>query len=253
MSLPEPGSKPPKPVLEAIGLVKRYGAVVALDSVTVSVGRGECLALVGESGSGKTTLLKSFNRLVQADAGTVMVEGRDAATLDAVELRRSLGYVPQNGGLLPHWPVLRNVGLVPWLRKASDAEERARHALELAGLPEREFGARWPNQLSGGQRQRVALARALAGGAKVLLLDEPFSALDAISKEALQTTFARLGEELALTVVLVTHDLREAFRLAESIAVMRAGRIDRHAPAREIRERPGTPYTRDLFRRAGVA
>ncbi|NIP57917.1 MAG: ATP-binding cassette domain-containing protein, partial [Gemmatimonadetes bacterium] len=142
------------PALEAREVEKRYGAVVALDRITLRAEGGECVALVGESGSGKTTLLRAFNRMVEPDAGSVRVGERDVATWDPVELRRRTGYVQQEGGLLPHWSVLRNAALVPRLRGMEDAEDLARSALERVGLPPGEFGHRWPRQLSGGQRQR---------------------------------------------------------------------------------------------------
>lgn len=238
--------------LEATGVCKRYGEVVALDDVTLAVAPGERVALVGESGSGKTTLLRTFNRMVEPDAGRVSVAGSDVRATDPVALRRSLGYVQQEGGLLPHWTVLRNVALVPVLRGLPDAEARARGALERVGLPADVFAERWPRELSGGQRQRVALARALAADPEAILLDEPFGALDAITRVETQESFARTVERLGITVLLVTHDLREAWRLADRVAVMRAGRIEQVAPPRELVERPSTPYVAHLLTRAGV-
>ncbi len=234
-------------------MTKRYGAVTALDDVGLTVARGERVALVGESGSGKTTLLRTFNRMVVPDEGRVWVDGRDVARLDPVGLRRSVGYVQQEGGLLPHWSVLRNAGLVPRLRGMPDAEERARAALELVGVPASAFGARWPRELSGGQRQRVALARAVAARPDLVLLDEPFGALDAITRGELQEAFLALVEELGVTVVLVTHDLGEAFRLAHRVAVLREGRTEAVGTPEELRGEPETGYVGRLLRRAGVA
>ncbi len=231
---------------------KRYGDIVALDDVSLEVRRGECLALIGESGSGKTTLLRCFNRLTEPDGGRVVVDGRDAAALDPYELRRRTGYVPQDGGLLPHWRVRRNVALVPWLRGEGDATEAADRALRLVGLEPERFGASWPRELSGGQRQRVAVARALAARPVVVLLDEPFGALDAITRADLQTTFLTLRRELALTAVLVTHDLAEAFLLADRIGVLRAGRLEQVATPAELRAAPATPYVGELLLRARV-
>ncbi|HEX7238992.1 MAG TPA: ATP-binding cassette domain-containing protein, partial [Longimicrobiaceae bacterium] len=145
------------PALEAEAVRKRFGAVAALDGVSLAVAPGECVALVGESGSGKSTLLRCFNRMVEPDGGTVRVEGRDARELDPVALRRRIGYVPQDGGLLPHWTVLRNAALVPRLRGEPAPEERAAEALARVGLPAAVFGGRYPRELSGGQRQRVAI------------------------------------------------------------------------------------------------
>jgi osmoprotectant transport system ATP-binding protein len=239
--------------LEALRVGKRYGTVVALDDVSLAVPRGSCTALVGESGSGKTTLLRCFNRMVEPDAGSVHVDGADVASADPVGLRRSMGYVAQDGGLLPHWTVARNAALVPWLVGAPSPGDAAAQALELVGLPVQTFGGRWPRELSGGQRQRAALARALAGDARALLLDEPFGALDAITRLDVQRTFAELRAELGVTTLLVTHDLREAFALADRVAVMRAGRIEQTGAPQELRERPATEYVAELLDKAGVA
>lgn len=244
--------KIPGAALEAQGVVKRYGAVVALAGVSLEVVAGSCVALIGESGSGKTTLLRCFNKLTIPEEGEVLVDGADVAGADAVALRRRVGYVPQDGGLLPHWRVSRNVALVPWLTGSPDPATPAAHALQLVGLDPSIFGVRWPHELSGGQRQRVAIARALAARPNIILLDEPFGALDAITRAELQQTFASLRHELAVTTLLVTHDLREALMLADSIAVMRAGAIEQHAPADELRRAPSTPYVEALLRKAGV-
>ena len=239
--------------LRAEGVSKRYGDVVALDGVSLEVARGECVALIGESGSGKTTLLRCFNRLTEVDAGRVLVEDADVASQDPYELRRRTGYVPQDGGLLPHWRVRRNVGLVPWLRGEARPDERADQALELVGLDPARFGSRWPRELSGGQRQRAAVARALAARPGVVLLDEPFGALDAITRADLQTSFLTLRRDLQLTAVLVTHDLSEAFLLADRVGVLRAGRLEQVASPDQLRAAPATPYVGELLRRARVA
>jgi osmoprotectant transport system ATP-binding protein len=239
-------------VLRADAVSKRFGAVAALDQVSLSVGRGECVALIGESGSGKTTLLRCFNRLTDPDGGRVLVDGEDAAALDPILLRRRVGYVPQDGGLLPHWRVRRNVALVPWLRGAGESAALADRALGLVGLAPEEFGERWPRDLSGGQRQRVAVARALAAEPDVVLLDEPFGALDAITRAELQESFHRLRLELRLTAVLVTHDLQEAFFLADRIAVLRAGRLEQVGTPETLAAAPATAYVDTLLRRARV-
>jgi osmoprotectant transport system ATP-binding protein len=236
--------------LEARNVTRAYGPTIALDGISISVRRGEILALVGESGSGKTTLLRCFNRMVEPDRGEISIEGRPASTLDAVTLRRHTGYVPQDGGLLPHWDVERNVALVPWLLGWPDAAEHARRALDQVGLPIARFGNRRPSGLSGGQRQRVAIARALAARPAVVLLDEPFGALDAITRSDLQGAFLELSRELHLTAVLVTHDLREAVRLGNRIAVLRAGRIEQHAEPHALLHEPATAYVRELLSRS---
>lgn len=243
----------PSPALAAHSLRKSYGPVVALDGVSLEVRQGGCTALVGESGSGKTTLLRAFNAMVAPDEGRVEVNGENVDDLDPVGLRRSIGYVQQEGGLLPHWSILRNVMLVPWLRGTVEVDQLARRALDLVGLPPEDFGERWPSELSGGQRQRAALARALAAEPEVVLLDEPFGALDAITRVDVQRTFRELRERLGLTVLLVTHDLREAFELAEEIVVMRSGRIEQTAEPEALRREPETAYVSELLDKAGVS
>jgi osmoprotectant transport system ATP-binding protein len=238
--------------LAAREVSKRYGHITALERVSLDVLRGECVALIGESGSGKTTLLRCFNRLTDPDAGVVLVDGADVASLDPVTLRRRVGYVPQEGGLLPHWRVHRNVALVPWLRRMDDGPALADEALRLVGLEPAAVGQRWPRELSGGQRQRVAVARALAARPDIILLDEPFGALDAITRADLQNTFLDLRRELAFTALLVTHDLAEAFLLADRVAVMHQGRVEQVASPDELRAAPATEYVRALLARARV-
>jgi osmoprotectant transport system ATP-binding protein len=237
---------------EAIRVHKTYGDVVALDGVSLGVAAGECLAIVGESGSGKTTLLHLFNRLVEPDSGRVLAGGEDVAVHDPVTLRRRIGYVPQTGGLLPHWRVVRNVALVPWLERHADPEGAARAALELVGLAPATFAERKPADLSGGQRQRVAIARALAARPRYLLLDEAFSALDAITRGDVHDAFLNVRRRLHVTTLLVTHDLREAVLLADRTAVLRRGRLEQVGPTREVVSAPATPYVAELIRRSGV-
>jgi osmoprotectant transport system ATP-binding protein len=239
--------------LRAVRVSKRYGQLVALDDVSLDVAAGECVALIGESGAGKTTLLRTFNRLVEPDDGRIIIEGVDARELDPFLLRRRVGYVPQDGGLLPHWPVQRNVELVPWLSHLENRSELAHQALRLVGLDPTLFASRWPRELSGGQRQRVAVARALAANPSLVLLDEPFGALDAITRAELQSSFLGIRRELGVTSVLVTHDLDEAFLLADRVVVMRSGRVEQIATAGELRESPATDYVRELLGRARVA
>jgi osmoprotectant transport system ATP-binding protein len=245
----------PFPALAAREVVHRYapGQPPALDGASLSVGHGRATALVGESGSGKTTLLRCFNRMVEPLQGTIELEGVDVRSHPAVRLRRGMGYVPQDGGLLPHWRVLRNVALVPTLLRMPDAGEAAMRALELVGISVARFGRRFPHELSGGQRQRVALARALAARPTVILLDEPFGAVDAITRADLQASFADVRRELGVTTLLVTHDLAEAARLADEIAVMRAGRVEQCAPVETLLREPATRYVESLFARALAA
>lgn len=241
------------PLLSARHVRKRYGATPALDDVSMDVAPGECLALVGESGSGKTTLLRTFNRLVEIDEGVVEVEGDDVRQRDGITLRRHIGYVPQDDGLLPHWNVARNVSLVPWLLGQPAPEQAARRALDLVGLPWTTFAGRHPHELSGGQRQRVAVARALAAAPRVVLLDEPFGALDAITRSDLQRMFLALRQATGFAALLVTHDLHEASLVADRIAVMRSGRVEQVAVPHELVRAPATAYVRDLLSRARLS
>jgi osmoprotectant transport system ATP-binding protein len=241
---------PATPILEAIGVAKTYGdGTAALAGVDLAVAPGETVALVGESGSGKTTLLRTFNRMIEPSAGAVRIEGSDATDLDPIALRRRIGYVPQDGGLIPHWRVERNVELVPrllnWDRDRRQA--RAREMLEMVGLRHDVHGSRYPAELSGGQRQRVAFARALAADPPVVLLDEPFGALDALTRLELHRQFLDLKKALGKTTLLVTHDLAEAFRLADRIGVMRDGRLLQLGPPAELAEKPADPYVAALL------
>jgi osmoprotectant transport system ATP-binding protein len=236
--------------LAARNLFHRFGSVIALDDVSIDVPEGRATALVGESGSGKTTLLRCFNRLVEPERGEVSVGGKDVRAQTPVLLRRGIGYVQQHGGLLPHWRVLRNVALVPTLQERSDATDLARRALELVGLPVTQFAERFPHELSGGQRQRVALARSIAARPGVVLLDEPFGALDAISRADLQETFSSLRRELSVTTLLVTHDLAEAGRLADEVVVMRSGRVEQRGSMQRLISSPATEYVARLIEKA---
>ena len=236
--------------LRAVSVSTRFGSVTALDGVTIEVAHGECVALVGESGAGKSTLLRVALGLAPVDAGAIATLGEDVGRADPVTLRRRVGYVPQDGGLLPHWTAAQNAGLVPWLCAAPDHEARGRAALARVGLPPGEFAARWPHELSGGQRQRVAVARALAAEPRFVLLDEPFGALDPITRSDLQVMFHALRREAGLAALLVTHDLHEASLLADRVAVMRAGRLEQVATPAALVAAPATPYVATLLARA---
>jgi osmoprotectant transport system ATP-binding protein len=220
----------------------------ALDGFSLSVRDGETVALLGPSGCGKTTALKLVNRLLAPDAGEVRVFGRDVAQEDAVGLRRSIGYVIQEGGLLPHWTVHENVATVPRLLGWSEERrrERAREVLAMVNLPADEFSGRRPRELSGGQRQRVGVARALAADPVLVLMDEPFGALDPIARRALQAEFLAWKRQLRKAVLLVTHDLTEAFRLADRVAIVWQGRVVQVGTPREIVEAPANDFVREF-------
>ena len=200
---------------------------VLLSDLNLSVASGETLVLLGRSGAGKTAALKLINRLLEPSEGEILVGGRPQAGWEAVRLRRSIGYVLQDVGLFPHWTVERNVALVPRLEGWSEnrVRQRVREMLALVGLDAAEFAARLPRELSGGQRQRVGVARALAADPPVLLMDEPFGALDPITRAELQREFRALAQRLGKTIVFVTHDIREALLLAGRIALLVAGRL----------------------------
>ena len=203
------------------------GSRVVLHDVTFSVRRGETVALVGRSGAGKSSILKLINRMLEPVNGRVTVEDRDTREWDPTTLRRQTGYVLQEVGLFPHMSIARNVGLVPALAQWPSARINARthELLTLVGLPPDEFADRWPDQLSGGQRQRVGVARALAIDPPVLLMDEPFGALDPITRAELHREFRRIQHQVRKTIVMVTHDMREAFALADRIGVLDDGRL----------------------------
>ena len=225
------------------------GRGVALDAVSLALEEGCVLVLLGTSGSGKTTALKTINRLVTPDSGRVVVLGQDVADWDKVALRRRIGYVIQEVGLLPHLSVADNVGLVPRLLGWPEARrsDRIRELLVLVGLDPGAFGSLLPRQLSGGQRQRVGIARALAADPPLLLMDEPFGALDPLTRRRLQEEFKELQSRLGKSVVLVTHDVSEALRLGHEIAVMDRGRIVQRGTPAAIRDTPEPGFVRDFL------
>jgi osmoprotectant transport system ATP-binding protein len=238
------------PAVELVDVHKRYpNGTTALDGVSLSVEPGRVLVLLGTSGSGKTTALKAVNALVVPDSGRVEVLGKSLADWDPIALRRRTGYVIQEAGLLPHLTVAENVALVPRLIgwEAERRAARTRELLALVGLEPDHFGPMTPRQLSGGQRQRVGIARALAADPPLLLMDEPFGALDPLTRRRLQAEFAGLQQRLAKTVLLVTHDVPEALRLGDEVVVMDAGRVVQRGTPEEIRDRPQPGFVRDFI------
>jgi osmoprotectant transport system ATP-binding protein len=239
-------------VLDGVTYALRDGRVL-LDGVSLDVPEGECLAIIGRSGSGKTTALKLVNALLRPTAGTVRVGGRPTTDWDPIRLRRATGWVIQEIGLFPHLTVGENVGIVPELEGWEAPRRRARVAemLELVGLPGAEFAARRPHQLSGGQRQRVGVARALAADPPLLLLDEPFGALDPVTRWELQAEFRTVRSRLGKTALFVTHDLREAARVADRIALLAGGRLVFAGTLRELQAAPH-PEARRFVEAAGA-
>ena len=237
------------PAVELKDVTKAYGAVRAVDGVSLRVLPGHVVALLGPSGCGKTTTLRLINRLEEATAGQVLVRGQDVRAQRPERLRRSIGYVIQEAGLFPHLNVAENVATVPrllgWPRGRVTA--RVSEVLEMVGLPEAEFGRRMPTELSGGQRQRVGVARALAADPDLLLMDEPFGALDPGTREALQDEFLRLHARLGMAVVVVTHDIAEAGKLADEIVLMDRGRILQQGPLRDLLLRPAGERVRQFL------
>jgi osmoprotectant transport system ATP-binding protein len=239
-------------MIDLASVSKRYpgaGTSWAVRHASLHVAAGELVAVLGESGSGKTTLMKMVNRLIDPDEGTVQVEGRDVRAQDPVTLRRSIGYVIQHAGLFPHLTIADNVAVVPRLQRWSSAaiRDRVDELLALVGLAPASYRERYPDQLSGGQRQRVGVARALAARPRVLLLDEPFGALDPITRVALQDELRRIHRELALTTIMVTHDLVEALTLADRIAVMCQGEVRQVGTPAELMHAPADAYVATLM------
>lgn len=230
----------PASLLSASRLVRRFGDVLAVNDVSFELAAGETLALIGPSGCGKTTVLKLLNRLIEPDGGEIRLSGLEAHELSAPDWRRRIGYVIQSAGLFPHMTIAENIAVTPrllgWERARITARVEA--LLDLIGLPPASYAARYPADLSGGQAQRVGLARALAGEPDIVLMDEPFSALDAITKDQLIEDVARLRAELGFAAIIVTHDFAEALRFADRIAVMDKGAIIQTGPARELIAHP---------------
>jgi osmoprotectant transport system ATP-binding protein len=236
-------------MLRLESVTKQYADQVAVDHLSFTIDDGQLCVLVGPSGCGKTTTLKMINRLIEPTSGQILLDGTDVTTMDAVELRRGIGYVIQQVGLFPHWTVAENVATVPRLlhwnhRRVAD---RVEEMLALVGLDPARFAQRYPRELSGGQRQRAGVARALAADPPVLLMDEPFGSIDPITRDRLQGEFLRLQRQLHKTVVFVTHDIDEAVRMGDRIALLaEGGRLQQYDTPAQILGSPATDFVADF-------
>ncbi|MBF8981914.1 ABC transporter ATP-binding protein [Lutibacter sp. B2] len=227
---------------------KSFKETVVLENLNFQVKKGEFVVLIGESGCGKTTTMKMINKLINPTEGKIYIDGKDISKINPIDLRRNIGYVIQRVGLFPHMTVGENIELVPLLKHWSidERNKRAKELLDLVGLPSSEYYERYPHELSGGQQQRIGIARALAVNPDIILMDEPFSALDPITREQLQDEMSRLQEELGKTIVLVSHDMDEAIKLADKIAVMRDGKIIQYDSPEEILMNPVNEFVENF-------
>ena len=227
------------------------GQTFAVRDLSMEVSNAETLVLLGSSGCGKTTTLKMINRLIEPTSGRIEIDGRSILEQDPIELRRSVGYVFQGIGLFPHMTVRQNVGIIPRLLgwPTPRRRERAEELMELVGLDPGEYAGRYPDELSGGQQQRVGVARALAADPDYLLMDEPFGALDAVTRDTLQQELLALKRRLGKTIVFVTHDIFEALTLADRIAVLHEGRLEQVGTKEDLLAHPASAFVHDLFRR----
>ncbi len=238
-----------KKMIEVIGLTKEFNGFTAVDHISFSVEKGETLILFGTSGCGKTTTLKMINRLIEPTAGVIRINGEDVREQNPEALRKGIGYVIQHIGLFPHYTAAQNIGIVPGLLKWDKPriQKSTRELMEMVGLPPEEYLDRYPEELSGGQQQRVGLARALAADPPIVLLDEPFGALDLITRREIQKEFKNLENLLHKTMLMVTHDVFEAFELGDRICLMDQGRIQQIGTAKELLFFPANNFVRDFF------
>ncbi|MGB3914390.1 MAG: betaine/proline/choline family ABC transporter ATP-binding protein [Dethiobacteria bacterium] len=229
-------------------VTKQFGVVKAVDQVNLHITPGEFLVLIGPSGCGKTTTMKMINRLIDPSAGRILIKGKDISAEDPIQLRRQIGYAIQEIGLLPHMTIADNIALVPRLLKWPKKKQRQRveELLEMVGLDAATFMHKYPRQLSGGQRQRVGVARALAVDPPIMLMDEPFGALDPITREQMQDEFIKLQEQVKKTIVFVTHDMDEALKFADRVAIMNHGKIIQCDSPEMILRRPANKFVRDF-------
>jgi osmoprotectant transport system ATP-binding protein len=236
-------------MIELSNVSKLFGQTRAVDAISLTVQTGELCVLVGTSGCGKSTTLRMINRLIAHSAGSIRIDGRDIEQIDPQKLRRGIGYAIQNTGLFPHWTVARNIAVVPRLLgwPAARIRQRVEELLQLLELAPAEFADKYPSQLSGGQAQRVGVARALAGDPDILLMDEPFGALDPITRESLQNELLRIQSQVRKTIVFVTHDMDEALKLANRIVVMDKGRIVQQDSPQALLAKPANAFVENLL------
>jgi osmoprotectant transport system ATP-binding protein len=231
-------------MIELQNISKNFDDVVVLEKLSMKVNTGELVMLIGPSGCGKSTLLRMVNRMIEPTSGTILIDGRDTSTLDPVLLRRGIGYVIQSIGLFPHMSVLENIEVVPSIigTAKSERKQRAEELLNMVGLEPNQFVNRYPRELSGGQQQRVGIARALAANPPILLMDEPFGALDPLARDRLQDGFLRISAEIQKTILFVTHDLDEAIKLGDRICLLNAGIIQQFDTPQAMLHRPANAF-----------
>jgi osmoprotectant transport system ATP-binding protein len=237
-------------LIQFIDVTKRYNdGMVAVNGINLEIKQGELVTLIGPSGCGKTTMMKMINRLVEPSSGRILVDGKDISKINPVELRRNIGYVIQHIGLFPHMTIRDNVAIVPKLKKMNRTEydKRIDQLLEMVGLDPSQYADRYPSELSGGQQQRIGVIRALAAEPPIILMDEPFSALDPISREQLQDDLTRLQEEVKKTIVFVSHDMDEALKISDRIVLMTAGEIVQMDTPDRILRRPKNDFVRTFI------
>jgi osmoprotectant transport system ATP-binding protein len=236
-------------MIELQNISKDFDGVVVLENISMKIQTGELVMLIGPSGCGKSTLLRLVNRMIEASSGTILIDGRDTSSLDPVLLRRGIGYVIQSIGLFPHMSVLENIEVVPSIigTVKNERKKRAEELLNMVGLEPNQFANRYPKELSGGQQQRVGIARALAANPPILLMDEPFGALDPLARDRLQDEFLRISAEIQKTILFVTHDLDEAIKLGDRICLLNAGSIQQFDTPQAMLHRPANAFVESFL------
>jgi len=232
-------------------VTKKFGEQIAVDNLTIDLPSSEITVLIGPSGCGKTTTLRMINRLIEPTEGVIYINGTDISKADPVELRRNIGYVIQQIALFPHMTIAQNVGLVPYLKNWPEAKrkERIEELLEMVGMPPSKFYSRYPDELSGGQQQRIGVARALAADPDIILMDEPFGALDPITRATLQDELLDMQDKLGKTIVFVTHDMDEALKLANKIAIMKDGKVLQYDTPEQLLKNPAHGFVEEFIGR----